>query len=95
MKRPPKTDMEIRFRRLLEENFPYTMIRSRRGEIPSWKRAIVDYLYHELKLTNMEITRIVGLDHTTVKYYMENEICCKKYNEFKQERFAQFKEFLQ
>ena len=95
MKRPPKTDMEIRFRRLLEENFPYTMIRSRRGEIPSWKRAIVDYLYHELELTNMEITRIVGLDHTTVKYYMETEICCKKYNEFKQERFAQFKEVLQ
>ena len=95
MKRPPKTDMEIRFRRLLEENFPYTVIQSRKGNIPDWKRAIIDYLFNELNLTNMEITRITGLDHTTVKYHVENEICCKRYNEFKQERFNEFKQVLQ
>ena len=50
MKRPPKTDMEIRFRRLLEENFPYTVIQSRKGNIPDWKRAIIDYLFNELNL---------------------------------------------
>ena len=74
MKRPPKTDMEIRFRRLLEENFPYTVIQSRKGNIPDWKRAIIDYLYNELNLTNMEITRITGLDHTTVKYLHQQQM---------------------
>ena len=95
MKRPPKTDMEIRFRRLLEENFPYTVIQSRKGNIPDWKRAIIDYLYNEKNLYKFQIARILDLDHSTVGYHIKNEIYCKDYDEFKKNVFSKFKETFQ
>ncbi len=93
MKQHPQTEVEIQYRQILENNFPDTITESRKVEKVLWKKAIIEYLYHEAKLKKIEISRILCKDHSTILYHL-NPILCKRYDRFKPNAFNQFKESL-
>ena len=93
MKQHPQTEVEIQYRQILESNFPDTITESRKVEKVLWKKAIIEYLYHEAKLRKIEISRILKRDHSTIDYHLNN-INYKEYDRFKPIAFNQFKESL-